>query len=35
MLDKGNEAKNCKECLFLLYYHFDMDYSSEPFKCNG
>ena len=30
LLDKGHEAENLqKECLFLLYYHFPMEDSSE------
>ena len=30
LLDKGNEAESLqKECLFLLYYHFPMEDSSE------
>ena len=32
MLDKGHEAENLqKECLFLLYYHFPMDDSSDSY----
>ena len=32
LLDKGHEAENLKkECLFLSYYHFPMDDSSDCF----